>query len=559
MMIHDGFNQWRKLETLCDDDRKKLLNMTDEEMKDSFYQELAFGTAGLRGKIGPGTNRMNEQVIARATSGLAGVIEKRGQKAMDRGVAIAWDVRERSERFMEVAASVLASCGIQVHIFSGIRPTPMLSFAVRELGTQAGIVVTASHNPKEYNGYKVYWKEGSQIRDDIADEISREIAKFDYSVWPEKSFDEYKDAGFIHIIDEALEEKYYALTLAKAVEDDIKKDISVVYTPLNGTGNLPVRRVFKARGFYNIHLVEEQTEPDSSFKSVGYPNPEDFKAFEKALVLGKEVDADILIATDPDCDRVALVAKDASGKFIPFTGNQTGALLLEYILSRREVKGDLPTNGAVVKSIVTGDIGRRICDHYGVAMFDALTGFKNICALANEWDDTGAYEFLFGYEESIGYVYGDHVRDKDAVVTSMMVAEMAAYYLSIDKRLPEVLGEIFKAYGYQGEKLLSVVKEGQEGQALIQGILADLRENPISSVESLKVEKVVDYAEGVEGIGTSNVLEYHLDDGSRFFVRPSGTEPKIKLYIYTNDKDEDKAKEKIEWIESAVLRRFDLK
>ena len=559
MTIHDGFNQWKKLKTLCDDDRKKLLSMSEEEVKDSFYQELAFGTAGLRGKIGPGTNRMNEQVIARATRGLAGVIDKRGQKAMDRGVAIAWDVRERSERFMKVAASMLASCGIQVHIFSGIRPTPMLSFAVRELGTQAGIVVTASHNPKEYNGYKVYWKEGSQIRDDIADEISREIAKFDYSVWPEKSFDEYKDEGFIHVIDAELEEKYYALTLGKAVEEDVKKDISIVYTPLNGTGNLPVRRVFKARGFENIHLVEEQTEPDSTFKSVGYPNPEDFKAFEKALALGKDVDADILIATDPDCDRVAMVAKDASGTFIPFTGNQTGALLLEYILSRRTAKGNLPANGAVVKSIVTGDIGRRICDHYGVAMFDALTGFKNICAPANEWDDTRAYEFLFGYEESIGYVYGDHVRDKDAVVTSMMVAEMAAYYLSMGKRLPEVLAEIFKAYGYQGEKLLSVVKEGREGQALIQAIMVDLRKNPISSIESLNVEKVVDYADGVEGIGTSNVLEYHMDDGSRFYVRPSGTEPKIKLYIYTKDNDEEKAKEKIEWIESAVTHRFNLK
>ena len=559
MTIHDGFNQWKELKTLCDDDQKKLLSMSEEEVKDSFYQELAFGTAGLRGKIGPGTNRMNEQVIARATRGLAGVIDKRGQKAMNRGVAIAWDVRERSERFMEIAASMLASCGIQVHIFSGIRPTPMLSFAVRELGTQAGIVVTASHNPKEYNGYKVYWKEGSQIRDDIADEISREIAKFDYSVWPEKSFDEYKDEGFIHVIDAELEEKYYALTLGKAVEEDVKKDISIVYTPLNGTGNLPVRRVFKARGFDNIHLVKEQTEPDSTFKSVGYPNPEDFKAFEKALALGKDVDADILIATDPDCDRVAMVAKDASGKFIPFTGNQTGALLLEYILSRRTAKGNLPANGAVVKSIVTGDIGRRICDHYGVAMFDALTGFKNICAPANEWDDTRAYEFLFGYEESIGYVYGDHVRDKDAVVTSMMVAEMAAYYLSMGKRLPEVLAEIPKAYGYQGEKLLPVVKEGREGQALIQAIMVDLRKNPISSIESLNVEKVVDYADGVEGIGTSNVLEYHMDDGSRFYVRPSGTEPKIKLYIYTKDNDEEKAKEKIEWIESAVTDRFNLK
>ena len=555
-MIHERFNHWKELKSLCDEDKEKLLTMSEEEMADSFYQELAFGTAGLRGKIGPGTNRMNEQVIARATRGLAGVIEKRGEKAMDRGVAIAWDVRERSERFMEVAAAMLASCGVQVYIYEGIRPTPMLSFAVRELKTQAGIVVTASHNPKEYNGYKVYWKEGSQIQDAMADEISREIAKYDYDVWPEKSFEAYKKEGIIHVIDSAVEEKYYALTLDKAVEDDIKKDISIVYTPLNGTGNLPVRRILRERGFNNIHLVEEQTEPDSTFASVGYPNPEDLHAFEKALALGKEVDADLLIATDPDCDRVAIIAKDKDGEYIPFTGNQTGALLLEYILSRRRIKGDLPSNGAVVKSIVTGDIGRRICMRYGVAMFDALTGFKNICAPANRWDDTAEYEFLFGYEESIGYVYGDHVRDKDAVVTSMMVAEMAAYYLSIGKRLPEVLEDIFRKYDYQGEKLLSVVKEGQQGQAQIQAIMTDLRKKPIRSIESLTVEKVVDYVQGVEGIGTSNVLEYHLDDGSRFFVRPSGTEPKIKLYIYSSDKDKNKAKEKIDWIESAVLRRF---
>ena len=555
-MIHERFNYWKELTTLCDEDKEKLQHMSGEELADSFYQELAFGTAGLRGKIGPGTNRMNEQVIARATRGLAGVIEKRGQKAMDRGVAIAWDVRERSERFMEVAAAMLASCGIQVHIYKGIRPTPMLSFAVRELKTQAGIVVTASHNPKEYNGYKVYWKEGSQIQDAMADEISREIAKYGYDVWPEKSFEAYKKEGLIHVIDDDVEEKYYALTLDKAVEDDVKKDISIVYTPLNGTGNLPVRRILRERGFNNIHLVEEQTEPDSTFASVGYPNPEDFHAFEKALALGKEVDADLLIATDPDCDRVAIVAKDEAGEYIPFTGNQTGALLLEYILSRRSSKGDLPSNGAVVKSIVTGDIGRRICEHYGVAMFNALTGFKNICAPANRWDDTREYEFLFGYEESIGYVYGDHVRDKDAVVTSMIAAEMAAYYLSLGKRLPEVLEDIFRKYDYQGEKLLSVVKEGQEGQARIQAIMADLRKNPIRSIESLTVEEVVDYSEGVEGIGTSNVLEYHLNDGSRFFVRPSGTEPKIKLYIYSSDKDKNKAKEKIDGIEFAVLRRF---
>ena len=541
-MIHERFNHWKELKSLCDEDKEKLVAMSEEEMADSFYQELAFGTAGLRGKLGPGTNRMNEQVIARATRGLAGVIEKRGEKAMDRGVAIAWDVRERSERFMEVAAAMLASCGVQVYIYEGIRPTPMLSFAVRELKTQAGIVVTASHNPKEYNGYKVYWKEGSQIQDAMADEISREIAKYDYDVWPEKSFEAYKKEGIIHVIDNEVEEKYYALTLDKAVEDDIKKDIPIVYTPLNGTGNLPIRRILRERGFNNIHLVEEQTEPDSTFASVGYPNPEDLHAFEKALALGKEVDADLLVATDPDCDRVAIIAKDKDGEYIPFTGNQTGALLLEYILSRRRIKGDLPSNGAVVKSIVTGDIGRRICMRYGVAMFDALTGFKNICAPANRWDDTAEYEFLFGYEESIGYVYGDHVRDKDAVV--------------IGKRLPEMLEDIFRKYGYQGEKLLSVVKEGQQGQAQIQAIMTDLRKNPIRSIESLTVEKVVDYVQGVEGIGTSNVLEYHLNDGSRFFVRPSGTEPKIKLYIYSSDKDKDKAKEKIDWIEAEVIRRF---
>ncbi|MDY3117989.1 MAG: phospho-sugar mutase [Peptoniphilus sp.] len=556
MTIQERFIAWKTLPTLSEADEKKLLSMSDEEIEDSFYQELAFGTAGLRGKIGPGTNRMNEQVIARATRGLAGVIEKRGKEAMDRGVAIAWDVRERSECFMEVAAAMLASCGIQVYIYSGIRPTPMLSFAVRELKTQAGIVVTASHNPKEYNGYKVYWQEGSQIRDDLADEISEEIDQYDYSVWPEKSFQTYEEEGFIHRIDEEVEKKYYALTLNKAVEKDIKKDLSIVYTPLNGTGNWPVRHVLHERGFSNVHLVEEQTEPDSTFKSVGYPNPEDLHAFEKALVLGKDVDADLLIATDPDCDRVAIIAKNAEGEFIPFSGNQTGALLLEYILSRRSAKGDLPANGAVVKSIVTGDIGRKICAHYDVEMFDALTGFKNICALANEWDDTGEHEFLFGFEESIGYVYGDHVRDKDAVVTSMMVAEMAAYYLSRGKRLPEVLEEIYEEYGYQGERLFSVVKEGQEGQALIRAIMKDIRENPIGSVKDLGVEKIVDYAEGVEGIGTSNVLEYHLDDGSCFYVRPSGTEPKIKLYIYTNDKNKEYAKEKIDWIESAVTDRF---
>lgn len=558
MDIKDRITMWKSLDHVSEEDLKRLEAMNEAECEESFYKELSFGTAGLRGKIGPGTNCMNEQVIARATRGLAEVIASRGEEAKKRGVAIGWDVRERSETFMRVAASVLASQGVHAYIYAGIRPTPMVSFAVRELGAQAGVMITASHNPREYNGYKVYWEEGSQIRDDMADEISEAIDQFDYNVWPEKSFEDYKREGLIHTIDEEVEEKYYRLTLEKTLEEDIDKEISIVYTPLNGVGNLPVRRIFKARGFQNVHLVEEQVEPDPTFKSVGYPNPEDLNAFKKSVELGEKIDADILIATDPDCDRVAMMAKDVNGTFIPFSGNQIGALLIDYILYRRKAHGTIPANGAMVQSIVSGDLTRAVAEYYGVDMYMTLTGFKNICAPANEWDRTKEHEFLFGFEESIGYVYGDHVRDKDGVVSSMMIAEMAAYYLKKGIRLPEVLESLYKRHGYYAEKLLSFVREGQEGQEEIASMMKDLRENPLSTVNSLKVAEIVDYKDGVENIGASNVLEYHLEDGSRFSIRPSGTEPKIKLYIYTKDAFEERAKEKIDWILNSVTRRLNL-
>lgn len=558
MDIQDRISMWKSLDHVSEEDLKRLETMSEAECEESFYKELSFGTAGLRGKIGPGTNCMNEQVIARATRGLAEVIASRGEEAKKRGVAIGWDVRERSETFMRVAASVLASQGVHAYIYAGIRPTPMVSFAVRELGAQAGVMITASHNPREYNGYKVYWEEGSQIRDDMADEISKAIDAFDYNVWAEKRFEDYEREGLIHTIDEEVEEKYYRLTLEKALEKDIDKDISIVYTPLNGVGNLPVRRVFKTRGFDNVHLVEEQVEPDPTFKSVGYPNPEDLNAFKKSVELGEKIDADILIATDPDCDRVAMMAKDATGTFVPFSGNQIGALLIDYILSRRKAHGTIPANGAMVQSIVSGDLTRVVAEYYGVDMYMSLTGFKNICAPANEWDRTKEHEFLFGFEESIGYVYGDHVRDKDGVVSSMMIAEMAAYYLQKGIRLPEVMEFLYERHGYYAEKLLSFVREGQEGQEEIASMMKDLRENPLASVNSLKVSEIIDYKYGVEGIGASNVLEYHLDDGSRFSIRPSGTEPKIKLYIYTHDPSEQRAKEKIDWILDVVTRRLNL-
>lgn len=558
MDIKDRITIWKSLDHVSEEDLKRLETMSEAECEESFYKELSFGTAGLRGKIGPGTNCMNEQVIARATRGLAEVIASRGEEAKKRGVAIGWDVRERSETFMRVAASVSASQGVHAYIYAGIRPTPMVSFAVRELGTMAGVMITASHNPREYNGYKVYWEEGSQIRDDMADEISEAIDQFDYNVWPEKSFEDYKREGLIHTIEEDVEEKYYRLTLEKTLEEDIDKDISIVYTPLNGVGNLPVRRVFETRGFQNVHLVEEQVEPDPTFKSVGYPNPEDLNAFRKSVELGEKIDADILIATDPDCDRVAMMAKDANGTFIPFSGNQIGALLIDYILSRRKAHGTIPANGAMVQSIVSGDLTRAVAEYYGVDMYMTLTGFKNICAPANEWDRTKDHEFLFGFEESIGYVYGDHVRDKDGVVSSMMIAEMAAYYLQKGIRLPDVMESLYERHGYYAEKLLSFVREGQEGQEEIASMMKDLRENPLASVKSLKVSEIIDYKDGVDGIGASNVLEYHLEDGSRFSIRPSGTEPKIKLYIYTKDAFEERAKEKIDWILNSVTRRLNL-
>ena len=558
MDIKDRITMWKSLDHVSEEDLKRLEAMNEDERTESFYKELSFGTAGLRGKIGPGTNCMNEQVIARATRGLAEVVASRGEEAKKRGVAIGWDVRDRSETFMRVAASVLASQGVHAYIYDGIRPTPMVSFAVRELGTMAGVMITASHNPREYNGYKVYWEEGSQIRDDMADEISEAIDQFDYNVWPEKSFEDYKREGLIHTIDEEVEEKYYRLTLEKTLEEDIDKEISIVYTPLNGVGNLPVRRIFKARGFQNVHLVEEQVEPDPTFKSVGYPNPEDLNAFKKSVELGEKIDADILIATDPDCDRVAMMAKDANGTFIPFSGNQIGALLIDYILSRRKAHGTIPANGAMVQSIVSGDLTRAVAEYYGVDMYMTLTGFKNICAPANEWDRTKDHEFLFGFEESIGYVYGDHVRDKDGVVSSMMIAEMAAYYLRKGIRLPDVMESLYERHGYYAEKLLSFVREGQEGQEEIASMMKDLRENPLASVKSLKVSEIIDYKDGVDGIGASNVLEYHLEDGSRFSIRPSGTEPKIKLYIYTKDAFEERAKEKIDWILNSVTRRLNL-
>lgn len=523
----------------------KSLESNEEEIQDRFYQDLKFGTAGLRGKIGAGTNRMNKYTVALATQGLAQTIIDHGKEAMEKGVAISYDVRHKSDEFAKITAEVLAANGIKVYTYDQITPTPVLSYTIRHLGTISGVMITASHNPREYNGYKAYWDEGAQILDDIASEILENISKVgDVSKVKSMDFDKAVEEGLITILDYSIVDKYMQDVLDLTIEDEnLDKDINVVYSPLNGCGNKLVRRILDERGFKNIHIVKEQENPDPDFTTVGYPNPEDPKAFKYAIELGNKVDADILIATDPDADRVAVEVKNDKGGYTFLSGNETGSLLTYYILSRLSEKGKLPKNGAIVKSIVSTDLPEKIADKFGVAHFNVLTGFKNIYAKANEWDKTGEYQYIFGFEDAIGYSYGDNVRDKDAISSSMMVIEMAAYYKAQGKTLLDVQKEIYEEFGYHAQNLNSVVLEGLDGQKLIARIMEEFRENPIEEINGVKLESITDYLNDETGLEKQNCLGYKLEDGSWYILRPSGTEPKIKLYIYSSADTAEKAQE----------------
>lgn len=557
MNYRDKYEEWLNSDIIDEETKSELRAIDDEaEIEDRFYTDLKFGTAGLRGKLGAGTNRMNVYTVGLATQGLAQTIVKYGQEAMDRGVAIAYDVRHKSDVFSVITSSILAANGVKVHLYPSIRPTPMLSYAVRKLGTISGIVITASHNPKMYNGYKVYWEEGSQILDSIADQILDEISNISYGDIKQMDFEAGLESGMINYIPESVDEAYYREVLNKAIVEDVDKNINIVYSPLNGTGNIPVRHVLKERGFTNVNVLKAQELPDGDFTTVGYPNPESVEAFDLSVEYAKEIDADLIIATDPDCDRVAMMAKDSNGEYYAFNGNQTGALLISYILTQLDAKNAIPANGAIVKSIVTGELGKAVCDKYGVKMFDTLTGFKNICALPNEWDKTGEYSFIFGYEESIGYTYGDYVRDKDAVVSSMMIAEMAAYHKANGKNLVEALYDMYQEYGYYSEHLVSMVIEGQEGQARMGRMMDSIRANPLTEIGEMKLSVTTDFLLDDTGLDKSNVLKYVLDDGSWYCVRPSGTEPKIKLYIYSKSDSEESAVAKIKVIKESVWERL---
>ncbi|MDO5713910.1 MAG: phospho-sugar mutase [Tissierellia bacterium] len=552
--------EWLDHPLIDKETKEELRAIEDEkELEDRFYLFLEFGKAGLRGKLGAGTNRMNPYVIGKTTQGLANTIKKYGKEAMEKGVVIARDVRIMSKEFSEIAASVFAGNGIRTYLFDDIRPTPMLSYAVRDIGTISGIVITASHNPREYNGYKVYWEKGSQILEDKAEEIVKEIDQLSLEDVKTMDFQEGKNQGLILTVPQEVEERYYAKTLDMKIHDDIDKDIMVIYTPLNGTGNLPVRKVLKDRGFENIFVVPEQECPDGTFATVGYPNPEDPKAFEYALKYGKEKNADLILATDPDCDRVAAMSKNGDG-YIFINGNQMGALLIDYIIHSREEMGTLPEKGAIVKSVVTGNMGFDIVKDTGIHTFQTLTGFKNICALPNFWDDTDEFQFVFGYEESIGYVYGDYVRDKDAVVTSMMIVEMAGYYKKQGKSLYDVLEELYKKHGYYGEDLTSLVLDGKEGSERILRMMNEIRNKPFKEIGDCKVIEVIDFKDGYQeyyNIGATNLLRYTLEDESWFCIRPSGTEPKIKLYIYVKGKSPEERDDKLSKIKTIVLERLE--
>lgn len=561
MDYREVYKEWLNDEYFDEETKKELesIKNNDEEIQDRFYQSLVFGTAGLRGKIGAGTNRMNKYMVSKTTQGLADTILARGEEAAKKGVAIAYDVRHFSKEFSEIAAMVLAANGIKVYLSDDIRPTPVLSYAIRHFKTISGIMITASHNPREYNGYKAYWEEGSQILDNIADEILTNIDNM-------KSFKEIKsipleegiNKGLIEYFGSELDNDYVKDVLSLTINDEnIDKDVKIVYSPLNGTGNKLVRRILKERGFKNIYVVEEQENPDPDFATVGYPNPEDPKAFKYSIELGKKVDADILIATDPDADRTALEVKDENGDYIFLNGNRIGILLINYILSTRSEKNDLPKDGVIVKSIVTGDLGTKIANKYNIEMVETLTGFKNISGEANKYDITGEKTFIFGFEESIGFNYGTFVRDKDAVSTTMMIAEMTAYYKKQGKNLLNVLEELFEQYGVHDERLISIILEGLDGQDRIKRIMDEFRKNPIKEIGEYKLTKKIDYLVDNTGLPKSNVLKYYFDDGSWYALRPSGTEPKIKIYIYSVGNDFEDSQKKLELIESITRKNID--
>lgn len=566
------YEQWCTDAYFDEDTKAELRALTDEkEIQDRFYRQLEFGTGGLRGVIGAGTNRMNIYTVRQATQGLANyIISQNGQ---ERGVGIAYDSRIMSPEFAMEAALCLNANGIKTYRFTSLRPTPELSFAVRELGCIAGIVLTASHNPREYNGYKVYWEDGGQITPPHDKNILAEVAKVtSFDQVKTMSLEDAKAAGLYNEIGEEIDDKYMLELKKQSIHPEIIKEMAknftIVYTPLHGTGNLPVRRVLKELGFEKVYVVKEQELPDGNFPTVAYPNPESPKAFEMALELAKEVDADIVLATDPDADRLGVYCKDTkSGEYVSFTGNMSGMLIAEYILKERRATGTMPENPALVETIVTTDMAKVIAADYNVKLIEVLTGFKYIGEQIRFFEEQNTYNYVFGLEESYGCLAGTYARDKDACVAVMMLCEVASWYKSKNMTLWDAMLTMYEKYGYFKEGLETITLKGMDGAAKIQDMISHARNNPPVQLGEYKVLAVRDYKLDTRkdmisgeitstGLPSSNVLYYELENNGWCCVRPSGTEPKIKFYFGVKGDSLEDSDVKLENLRNALMQMF---
>lgn len=564
---------WMEFSGLNNELKKQLdeIEKDEKQLEEAFYKNLEFGTGGMRGEIGVGTNRMNLFTVRKASAGLAAYIEEQGVEAKQRGVVIAFDSRHKSPEFAMEAAKTLATKGIQTYVFDELRPTPELSFALRYLNAFSGIVVTASHNPPEYNGYKVYGSDGGQLPPDSADIVISKVNEIENELLIEvDSEDSLKAAGLIKIIGSEIDYAY--IEKLKTISENPllfeETDIKVVFTPLHGTANKPVRNAFAALGFKNINVVKEQELPDPEFSTVKSPNPEEHAAFELAIRDGKNIGADLLIATDPDADRLGIAVLNDEGEYVVLTGNQTGALLLDYLLTQKKKKGTLPQNGVVLKTIVTSEIGRTIAASYQLETVDVLTGFKFIAEKINEYENTGEHTYLFGYEESYGYLIGDFVRDKDAVQAAILATEVCAFYKKQGISLYEGMLQVFEKYGYYQEGLRSLTLKGKEGAEMIQRILASFRSEPLTSLGALTTAISEDYLTSIRvtkngeekiDLPKSNVLKYTFEDGSWVCLRPSGTEPKVKFYFGVNSDSLNASRKKLEAIKKDFMELVDQK
>lgn len=563
--VEEAYRLWLNDPAIDEETKSELIALQGrtKEIEDRFYRDLEFGTGGMRGVIGAGTNRMNRYTVGLATQGLAGFVKRQGGDTPT--VAIAYDSRRQSPEFALEAALVLAGNGVKAYVYESLRPTPQLSFTVRQLGAAAGIVVTASHNPPEYNGYKVYGSDGGQLVPDDAEQLLADIARVaSFKDVKKVTREEAERAGLLEWLGAAMDEQYIAAVVGASPNPGLVKEaaaegvsLELIYTPLHGAGNKPVRAVLAAAGFADVAVVPEQEQPDSEFTTVKSPNPEEREAFTLAIRMAEASGAELLLGTDPDCDRVGAVVKDGSGRYVVLTGNQTGAIMAEYLLESHVRRGTLPPNPVVIKTIVTSELGAEVARHYGAEVLNTLTGFKYIGEWMTRFERTGGKSFVFGYEESYGYLAGTYARDKDAVVASLLIAEAALYYKRQGLTLFDVLQRLYQRHGHYLEALESRTLKGKDGLEKMRAMMEDWRSHSPSSLAGIDVVRRLDYMEDVHGLPAENVMKYVLADGSWVCLRPSGTEPKIKMYFAVQGADASDAQGKLDRLLQDVMARID--